>query len=115
MGRFLRVFLPTFSVYIACNDRHAFFTSDAVKNYNLWSCQKVCEAVTFLLDNNFIRFGSKLYRQITGIPMGTNCVPLVADLFCFSVMREASCYLFQMITKLKLLKLSRVGMKTLRN
>ena len=23
-------------------------TSDAVKNDNLWSCQKVCEALTFL-------------------------------------------------------------------
>ena len=29
------------------------------------------------------RFGTKLYRQIVGIPMGTNCVPLVADLFLF--------------------------------
>ena len=29
------------------------------------------------------RFGTKLYRQTTGIPMGTNCAPLVADLFLF--------------------------------
>ena len=41
------------------------------------------EALTFLLDNIYIRFGSKLYRQIVGIPMGTNCAPLVADLFLF--------------------------------
>ena len=27
--------------------------------------------------------GTKLYRQIIGIPMGTNCAPLVADLFLF--------------------------------
>ena len=32
---------------------------------------------------NFIRFGSKLYRQIVGIPMGTNSAPLVVDLFSF--------------------------------
>ena len=64
------------SSYIACNDRNAFFRSDAVRNYNLWSCQKVCKALTFLLDNIYIRFGSKLYRQIVGIPMGTNCAPL---------------------------------------
>ena len=70
-------------LYIAYNDRNAFFTSDAVKNYNLWSCQKVCEALTFLLDNIYIRFASKLYRQIVGIPMCTNCAPLVADLFLF--------------------------------
>ena len=72
------------SLYIACNDRNAFFTSDAVRNYNLWSCQKVCKALTFLLDNIYIRFGSKLYRQIVGISMGSNCAPLVAGLFFFS-------------------------------
>ena len=43
----------------------------------------MCEALTFLLDNINIRFGFKLYRQIAGIPMGTNCAPLVADLFLF--------------------------------
>ena len=36
-----------------------------------------------LLDNIYIRFGSKLYRQIVGIPMGTNCASLVDDMFLF--------------------------------
>ena len=49
----------------------------------------MCEALTFLLDNIHIRFGSKLYRQIVGIPKGTYCAPFVADLFC-SVMIETS-------------------------
>ena len=31
---------------------------------------------------------SKLYRQIVGIPMGTNCAPLVADLFLFCYERD---------------------------
>ena len=48
----------------------------------------VCKALTFLLDNICIRFGSKLYRQIVGIPMGTNCAPLVADLFLFCYERD---------------------------
>ena len=76
------------SLYIVFNDKNAFFTSDAVRNYNLWSCQKVGEALTFLLDNIYIRFGSKLYRQGVGIPMGTNCAPLVADLFLFCYERD---------------------------
>ena len=76
------------SLCIACNDKNAYFTSDAVRNYNLWSCQKVCEALTFLLDNIYIRFSSKLYRQIVGIPMGTNYAPLVADLFLFCYERD---------------------------
>ena len=36
----------------------------------------------------FVRFGSKLYRQIVGIPMGTYCAPLVADLFLFCYERD---------------------------
>ena len=72
------------TIYLACNDKNAFFTSkDLYKGYQLWSCQNVCDALSFLLDNIYIRFGTKLYRQIVGIPMGTNCAPLVADLFLF--------------------------------
>ena len=53
----------------------------------------MCEALTFLLDNIYIRFGSKFYRQIVGIPMGTNCVPLVADLFLFCYDRDFMLFL----------------------
>ena len=44
--------------------------------------------MTFLKDNIFIRFGTKLYRQVVGIPMGTSCAPLVADLVLFSYERD---------------------------
>ena len=69
------------SPYITCNERQAFFTSGDTKRYKLWSCQNVCEALIYLLDNIYIKFGTKLYRQIVGISMGTNCAPLVADLY----------------------------------
>ena len=71
-------------LYLACNDKKAFFTSaDHYRGFHLCSCQNVCDALSLLLDNIYIRFGTKLYRQIVGIPMGTNCAPLVADLFLF--------------------------------
>ena len=76
------------SPYLACSDRNAFFTSEKPKKYHAWSCQNVCDVLTFLLDNIFIRFGTKLYRQVVGIPMGTNCAPLVADLFLFCYERD---------------------------
>ena len=57
--------------------------------YDLWSCQKVTDALIHLLDNIYIRFGSKLYRQNVGIPMGTNCAPLLLICFC-SAMRGTS-------------------------
>ena len=44
----------------------------------------MCDALSYLLDNIYIRFGTKLYRKkIAGIPMGTNCAPLVAGLFLY--------------------------------
>ena len=66
----------------------------------------MCNALHYLLDNIFIRYGSKFYRQFVGIPMGTNCAPFVADLFgfffCF-VIREISFCLF--LTTIKLIML----------
>ena len=40
------------------------------------------------MDNTYIRFGTKLYRQIVGIPMGINCAPIVAELFLFCYERD---------------------------
>ena len=48
----------------------------------------MCDALHNLLDNVFIRFCSKLYRQIVGFSMGTRCAPLVADLFLFCYERD---------------------------
>ena len=40
--------------------------------------------IEFLVDNIYVRFGGQLFRQMVGIPMGTNCAPLLADLFLYS-------------------------------
>ena len=41
------------------------------------------QCADLFVGQHFIRFGTKLYRQVVGIPMGSNCAPLVADLFLF--------------------------------
>ena len=73
---------------MACNVKNTFYTSKQPERYELWSCPKMCDALHYLLDNIFIKFGSKLYRQIVGITMGTNCAPLAADLFLFCYERD---------------------------
>ena len=45
---------------------------------------QLVEMFNFLIDNVYIRIGSAVYQQTIGIPMGTDCAPLVADLFFFS-------------------------------
>ena len=83
-----RTFIRENTQYLACNEECAFITSDVYNNHNLWSCQKVCDALVYLLNNIFIRFGTILYRQTIGIPMETNCAPLVADVFRFCYERD---------------------------
>ena len=46
-----RTFIRENNQYLACNEECAFFTSDVYNNHNLWSCQKVCDALVYLLDN----------------------------------------------------------------
>ena len=65
-GKLIDLIEYTFSgekaLHLACKDQRAFLTSDVYKNYNLWSCQKVCEALVYLFDKIFIRFGTKFYK-----------------------------------------------------
>ena len=59
-------------------DRNAFSTSEQPTKYHAWSCHA----------DLFIRFGTKLYRQVVEILMGTICAPLIADLFLFCYERD---------------------------
>ena len=58
---------------------NAFFTSDGQNWFKCWYCQNVCDALSYRLENILIRFGTKLYKQIVEIALGTNCAPLIAD------------------------------------
>ena len=48
------------SLYLACNDKNAVLPLNNLNDIKLWSCQKMCDALHYLLDNIVIRFGSKL-------------------------------------------------------
>ena len=51
-------------------------------------CLEFSEAFTFLMENIYVQFGDMVYQQIVGIPMGTNCAPLIADLFLYCYERD---------------------------
>ena len=54
--------------------------SDKCRNIDM---NKLIEMLDYLIDNIFIRVGNKVFRQTIGIPMGTDCAPLLANLFLF--------------------------------
>ena len=54
----------------------------------MYTADNICKMIEFLIDNIFVQFGGHLFRQVIGIPMGTNCAPLLADLFLYSYENE---------------------------
>ena len=55
---------------------------------NMYTADNICKMIEFLIDNIFVQFGGCLFHQVIGIPMGTNCAPLLADLFLYSYENE---------------------------
>ena len=45
--------------------------------------EKLIKLVEYLIDNIYVSIGNRVYRQCVGIPMGTDCAPLLANLFLF--------------------------------
>ena len=64
------------------------FISDPLNGDNKYTANDICKMIEFLVDNIYVRFGGQLFRQMVGIPMGTNCASLLADLFLYSYENE---------------------------
>ena len=55
--------------------------SDSTKAF---SETDIINMLAFLIDNIFVMLGGRVFQQTVGIPMGTNCAPLLADLLLYS-------------------------------
>ena len=74
--------------HIKVGRNKSYFTSDPLNGDNKYTANDICKMTEFLVGNIYIRFGGQLFRQMVGIPMGTNCAPLLADLFLYSYENE---------------------------
>ena len=59
-----RTFSREKAFYLACNEERAFFTSTVYKNYKLWSCQQVCEALVYLVDTILLDLELKVIEKL---------------------------------------------------
>ena len=55
--------------------------SDSAKKF---SETDIINMLEYLIDNIFVIFGGRVFQQTVGIPMGTICAPLLADVFVYS-------------------------------
>ena len=66
----------------------SYFTHGPLNGDNKYTANDICEMIEFLVDNRYVRFDGQLFRQMVGIPMGTNCASLLDDLFLYSYENE---------------------------
>ena len=53
-------------------------------DYCTFTIKDIMERVTFLVTNTFVVNGGVIRRQIVGLPMGTNCAPVLANLLLYA-------------------------------
>jgi hypothetical protein len=73
-----------FFVWCLMGYNSTYFSNKIHKGKTCYSEEQVISMLEFLIDNIFVSFGGTLFQQVVGIPMGTNCAPLLADLFLYS-------------------------------
>jgi hypothetical protein len=61
-----------------------YFSNKIQKGTTCYSAEQVIGMLGLLIDSIFDSFGGTLFQQVVSIPMGTNCVSLIADLFLYS-------------------------------
>jgi hypothetical protein len=65
-----------------------YFSNKIQKGKTCYSEEQVISILEFLIDSIFVSFGGTLFQQVVGIPMGTSCAPLLADLSVYSYESE---------------------------
>ena len=87
------------NTFICKNDRRRYkfivlgkdktcFVKNSSDSDNKFTETEIIDMLNCLIDNIYVTFGGKVFQQIVGIAMGTNCAPLLADLFLYSYEAE---------------------------
>ena len=67
--------------YIIATTKHAYFSNKRSKAGLSLTAKELLDHIKFIVGNSYVKFQGKLYRQVVGIPMGTNCAPHLANIF----------------------------------
>ena len=75
-----------------------FYKNNHSDSTKMFSETDIINMLEFLIDSIIVIFVGRVFQQTVGIPMGTNCEPLLADVF-FIRMRQTSYRGFSRKTK----------------
>ena len=86
--KFSRIFKKVFErearPFINVNNFKAYFSSSKNKNFFSFRFSDMMEILTFILDNIYVKFGNKIFKQVIGIPIGLDSGQDIANLLLFS-------------------------------
>ena len=74
--------------YLASGHDETYFVKEHSDSKNKLSEDDIIKMLEFLVDSIFLVFAGKVFQQTVGIPMGTNCAPLLANIFLYSYEEE---------------------------
>ena len=70
------------SILVNADRRKAFWSQNTSRHgYADYTIGKLLDALRYVLFNTYVKFGSTIFKQIQGIPMGGNASPFIADLY----------------------------------
>ena len=72
-------------IYVHKNNPNIHATWNKRNNTYRITKDKLLEYITYLIDNIYITVGQNTFRQIIGIPMGTDCVLRTANLYLYAI------------------------------
>ena len=84
--------------FITVDNYCARWTNEPKDNKMVFSKSSIKKCIKYLLNNCFFKFGDKIFKQVIGIPMGSDPAPFMANLFLYSyeskwVLKTKKCHL----------------------
>jgi len=70
--------------FIRIERNSARWSSSRGKDGYCWNKDELIGHVNWLISNIFVTCGNSMFKQVIGIPMGTDCAPFLANLFLFA-------------------------------
>ena len=74
--------------YLVLGREGPYFVWEHSDSKSKYTEEDIIRMLEFLVDNIFVVFAGKVFQQIIGIPLGTNCKPILADIFLYSYEAE---------------------------
>lgn len=66
--------------YLCIGYKNSFYSNEIVDRCNCLVKEDILALVEYVLQNTFVKFAEYMFQQVSGIPMGGNASPLLADL-----------------------------------